>query len=830
MSVSTGENPLGGRLLRPVLARIAGRFRARGVRANRMLLAGAFLVCVASLTREPSPDLLVGMDLESPIATREVRAAFYYEAPDIQLTQEARELEMAKVPDYYRVDPEKVNAQLLALREKIARLREARGAVLEALPPAAAPPVSDQSPAAAERAARAVAVRLRESGDWADMPDADLLAPWLLPDKNSLSGRPAGAPEAGPEGLAALPEPAPPTFFDADRLGSMALAALEEVLNAGVRGAQLAEAQRQRRVVVWRQERSGPDTQEGAEVEYGNVPTVADAVEALGARLVTMAKRATQEQSNLTEADYARIQEAVMAVCGPLVAPTLSEDMVAATAARARAAESVPPVMKGVEAGEIIQDRGKRWTKQSRSDAQTYLGIIQREERPLLRVVNTLFSNIILTLISFAALYKLCAPPGAPVSGRARPGDGPPQFAVALTMLCMVLVMGRVTSYFEPSGFVLPVAAGAILCAILVGAQTAAFFSAVAAVLVSAQYQYNWRLMLVAWAMALAGALTVRRVRRRGDMTAASLAAMAAGFTAAVAVTLSTESLLAESFLRRLMLILLNGGFCMMAVPGLLSPLERFFGLTTDITLLEYSDLNSPILADLAMKAPATYAHSLFLGQIAERAADAIGANGLLARVCAYYHDIGKSLNAESFTENQSGRNVHDTLSPAESAVVIRDHVARGVEIARRAGLPRVIVDGIIEHHGTNRISFFYEKAVERTGGENVDEAAFRYPGPRPQRPETAILMIGDAAESGVRSLDAPTEAQVLAFVRGILDSRSRDGQFDECDLTLKQLNTIAEITARTIMSALHTRIKYPTSPMIPAAGAARAAAKEKTA
>jgi len=829
MSISTGENPLSGRLLRPVLARVAGRFRARGVRANRMLLAAAFLVCAASLTREPSRDLLVGVDFESPVATREVRAAFYFEAPDLQRTQEARELAMAKVPDYYRVDDEKVTGQLMALRERISRLREARGAVLEAVAPLLASPPADQPlPAAVERAVRALTARLRESDAWADMPAADLLTPWLMPDKNSLFPR---AAEGGASGSDAAPEAAAPTFLDADRLGSMALDALGGVLNAGVRGGQLTEAQRQRRVVVRRQGLSGADAQEGAEVAYGDVPTVEDAVQALGARLVTMAKRATQEQTNLSEADYARIQEAVMAVCSPLVAPTLSEDAATATAARARAVEAVPPVMKGVEAGEIIQDLGKRWSKQSLSDAKTYLGIIQREERPLLRVVNTLFSNLILTLISFLALYKLCGPSGAGPSGRARPGDAPPQFAVALTMLCMVLVLGRVTSYFEPSGFVLPVAAGAILCAILVGAQTAAFFSAVAAVLVSAQYQYNWRLMLVAWAMALAGALTVRRVRRRSDMTAASLAAMAAGFTAAVAATLSTESLLAESFMRRLLLILLNGGFCMMAVPGLLSPLERFFGLTTDITLLEYSDLNSPILADLAMKAPATYAHSLFLGQIAERAADAIGANGLLARVCAYYHDIGKTLNAESFTENQSGGNVHDTLPPAESAVVIREHVAQGVEIARRAGLPRVIVDGIIEHHGTNRISFFYEKAVERQGAENVDETSFRYPGPRPQRPETAILMIGDAAESGVRSLDAPTEAEVLAFVRGILDSRSRDGQFDECDLTLKQQHHRGDHGAGTIMSALHTRIKYPTSPMIPAAGGkARAAAKEKTA
>lgn len=817
MSGTGGEKPPLRRKWGDYWMRLGDRFRARGPWVRRAMVGLAFLVCVAALTREPSPDFLVGDDLNAQVANREIRAAFYFETPDLQRTQEARDQEMARVPEYFRVDAEAVNTQLAALRGRIALLREARTRMHGEVTAALRASTPEQSAwTVAGRVAAAAAARLKEQAEWGDMPAADLLALWLMPDRDSVPERVFSEPSAdgspAPVRVLSLnPDTEfPLTFSEADRLGSLALDALGQVLNAGVRGAEISDDERGRRVVVWRGGDAVSDRAAGADLEYGAVPSVSDAVEALGARLTDMAKRAATAQGGATQADYARLHDAAMALCRPLVVPTLAEDKVATATARARAAEAVQPVMKEVEAGEIIQDRGKRWTKQSRSDVQTYLSIIQREERPLLKVVNSFFSHAILVLLAFVALAKVAALVEGGAGGLKQRADASRAFSVALVLLSATLAVGRFSSYFEPTGFVLPVAAAAILCAILVNAPMAAFFSGIAALLVSAQYQYNWRLMLVAGAMALAGAFSISRVRRRSDMTAASLTATLVGLVAAVAVTLSAESLFAESFVRRLLLLLLNGGFCMVAVPGLLSPLERLFNLTTDITLLEYSDLNNPLLGELAVKAPATYAHSLMLGQIAEAAADAIGANGLLARVCAYYHDIGKTANISDFAENQSGFNIHDTLPPAVSAARIRSHVLQGAEIARRSHLPQAIVDGILEHHGTMRVGYFYQQAVEREGADRVNEADFRYPGPRPQRPETAILMICDASESGVRSLGSPGEEEVRNFVRKILDIRGQEGQFDDCNLTLKHLNTIADVVVRGIMSTMHTRVRYP--------------------
>jgi putative nucleotidyltransferase with HDIG domain len=245
-------------------------------------------------------------------------------------------------------------------------------------------------------------------------------------------------------------------------------------------------------------------------------------------------------------------------------------------------------------------------------------------------------------------------------------------------------------------------------------------------------------------------------------------------------------------------------------VPGVLSPVEKLFGITTDIQLLEYSDLNNEVLSRMAIEMPATYAHSLMLGQLAEAAADAIGANGLLARVCAYYHDIGKLRRPDYFSENQTGFNVHDEMPPRLSARAIASHVSYGIEVAREHRLPQPIVDAISEHHGTCTIGFFYQKALDREKHADVREEDYRYPGPRPQSRETAILMICDAVESGIRSIKNPNEERIREFVDKIIAGRSADRQFDESGLTLRDLDTIREVLTRRMVTALHPRVAYP--------------------
>ncbi|HNT88947.1 MAG TPA: HDIG domain-containing protein, partial [Candidatus Hydrogenedentes bacterium] len=470
-----------------------------------------------------------------------------------------------------------------------------------------------------------------------------------------------------------------------------------------------------------------------------------------------------------------------------------------------QAGSAVPPVMKEIQAHEVIQDEGERWTTQSRSDVRTYLEKLRSYQRPSRRLHTTFFAHIILGVMALACLSRATV-----LFGSKSPAEQDKELYVALLLLCGLLMAGRVVYYFDPTGFLLPVAAAAILYAILINVRLAALFTLVAAGLVSAQYGYDWRVAVVTTAMSLAGVFSIFKVRRRSDMTAATLKALLAGVVAMLALILATDALFSESAARHLMLIALNGFLCLLIVPGVLSPLERLFGITTDIQLLEYSDLNNEVLGMLAMEVPATWSHSLMMGQLAEAAAEAVGANGLLARVCAYYHDIGKMRRPEYFTENQRGVNIHDELPPRLSARAIAAHVTYGVELAREHHLPKPIIDGILEHHGTTMIGFFYNLAREQHKHGDVREEDFRYPGPKPQRRETAILMICDAVESGVRSIKNPNEERVREFIDKIIAARAADGQFDECDLTMKDLNVIASLLMRRVLSASHTRIAYP--------------------
>jgi len=256
------------------------------------------------------------------------------------------------------------------------------------------------------------------------------------------------------------------------------------------------------------------------------------------------------------------------------------------------------------------------------------------------------------------------------------------------------------------------------------------------------------------------------------------------------------------------------GGLVVAALVAFLVPLfETLFHVTTDIRLLELSNLNLPALRTLAFEAPGTYQHSLMVGHLAEAGAEAVGANPLLARVCAYYHDIGKTKMPEYFIENQPrGFNRHDRLEPSMSALIIASHVKEGVELARKSRLPEPIVTGIREHHGTKLIRYFYQKALSKmeAGSPPILESDYRYPGPKPSNRITGILMLADAVEAASRTLVEPTPAKISAMVRAIGNDCLRDGQFDSCDLTMGDLTAIQESLIRTVTTMFHHRIDYP--------------------
>ncbi|MBS0209797.1 MAG: HDIG domain-containing protein [Planctomycetes bacterium] len=248
---------------------------------------------------------------------------------------------------------------------------------------------------------------------------------------------------------------------------------------------------------------------------------------------------------------------------------------------------------------------------------------------------------------------------------------------------------------------------------------------------------------------------------------------------------------------------------------GLLPMIEKMFGVLTEISLLEWSDVSHPLLQELVRRAPGTYNHSINVASMAEAAAEAVGGCGLLVRVGAYFHDIGKMLKPNYFVENQAaGENRHDTLVPAMSTLIIIAHVKDGADLARQHNLPQPIIDFIEQHHGTTLVEYFFNRANKRSDAEGdeteVEESSYRYPGPKPQTIETAVLMIADAVESASRALVEPTPARIESLVEEISHKKLIDGQFSQCHMTLEQLRTIEDSLIKSLSAIYHGRVKYP--------------------
>ncbi|MGB2770235.1 MAG: HDIG domain-containing metalloprotein [Candidatus Zixiibacteriota bacterium] len=255
---------------------------------------------------------------------------------------------------------------------------------------------------------------------------------------------------------------------------------------------------------------------------------------------------------------------------------------------------------------------------------------------------------------------------------------------------------------------------------------------------------------------------------------------------------------------------LFNGFISTILTIGLLPIFESLFEVTTDITLLELSDLNHPLLKRLSLEAPGTYHHSVIVGNLAEAGAKAIGANTLLARVGAYYHDIGKVDKPEYFVENQMGaKSKHEKLTPSMSALILESHVKEGVEMAEEVNLPRAVIDFIHQHHGTTVMSYFYNKALEQGAGQDSKDE-YRYPGPKPHSKETAIVMLADAVEAASRVLEDPKPSRIKSLIKKIIDSKLEAGELSDSDLTFKELSAIEHAFLPVLISIFHPRVEYP--------------------
>ena len=361
----------------------------------------------------------------------------------------------------------------------------------------------------------------------------------------------------------------------------------------------------------------------------------------------------------------------------------------------------------------------------------------------------------------------------------------------------------------------LPVAAGAMLVRLLLNQELALFFGLVLSVLVGVMLGNSLFFAVYGLLGSLVAATQVARARDRAALFRSGIwvgvvnAGVVLAFALAAGKGHPGDALLAACF---------AGLGSVLIVPTLalaLTPLlESGFGYASDLKLLELANLNHPALKELIVQSPGTYHHSIIVGSLVEAAAEATGCNPLLARTCAYYHDIGKGKNPLYFGENQKGENPHDCLAPGMSAVIIKRHVTDGLELARRYKLPRAVQDVIAQHHGTRLVGYFHHKALKeaegREGAVTVEEAVFRYTGPRPQFREAALVMLADAVEAASRAMPEPTSERLHALVQRIITAVFTEGQLDECDLTLRDLNAISLSFLHTLLGIYHSRPAYP--------------------
>ncbi|HEY8965956.1 MAG TPA: HDIG domain-containing metalloprotein [Candidatus Methylacidiphilales bacterium] len=376
--------------------------------------------------------------------------------------------------------------------------------------------------------------------------------------------------------------------------------------------------------------------------------------------------------------------------------------------------------------------------------------------------------------------------------------------------------------------FWVPSAFAPLLITVLLGPRAGLYTVVVAGVMESLLVASSFNHLVISLIIGFTAVFFSRNVRRRNDLIRAGVAVGVAGLVCAVSFGLLNGSV-PGLFLKQAVLGIGVGVLTALVVSSILPILETVFEINTNMSLIELADLNHPLLRQLTMEAPGTYHHSLMVANLAEAAAQSVGANGTLCRVMAYFHDIGKLKKPEYFVENAgangTGENPHDALSPTMSSLIIISHVKEGVDLAVKNRLKKPIIQAIQEHHGTTQIYYFYRRAVQmaqdaRAGSEimnlreedipDVPEENFLYPGPIPQSKETGILMMADVIEGASRSLEKPTPQRIEDMVRDLVSRRVAEGQLDDSGLSLKEIRQASESFVFTLKTMMHSRISYP--------------------
>jgi putative nucleotidyltransferase with HDIG domain len=502
---------------------------------------------------------------------------------------------------------------------------------------------------------------------------------------------------------------------------------------------------------------------------------------------------------------------------GPLLVPNSSFSADLTEQERVRAGAAVPPVVESIVQGQVLVRGGDKVTEVDVARIHA-LGLdVQRLDVAALGGWFLLSALAVAMIIAWLRLF--------------RPEYWHRNNVVVLVWLLVAFATFAVqlTAGRPALPFILPLSAVGLLVTVLLDAETAIVVAAAISVIAGAVNGPSLELGTYALLGSVAGILAIRR----GDRLQNFIQASAAIFIVQ-AVVVTAFSLLGERDLTGIVQLIgaaaLSAGGAAVAAVGSFAVLGSVFGLMTVFQLLELANPSQPLLRRLLVETPGTYHHSLMVGNLAERAAEAIGADPLITRVAAYYHDLGKLANPLAFIENQSGgENVHDELEPEDSAQILKQHVADGIDVAYQGKLPKALIAFIPQHHGTAIMSYFYAKARQEAaapyGGLSTDEGAraadlidqrrYRHAGPKPQTREAALLMLADGVEASVRSLESRDEPAIRAMVARIILERLEDGQFDECDLTLRDLNKIQEAFVSQLLGMYHQRVAYPQSKVV---------------
>jgi hypothetical protein len=526
-----------------------------------------------------------------------------------------------------------------------------------------------------------------------------------------------------------------------------------------------------------------------------NLDSVRDSVEAA----LTMSELVAEYLRVSIDSDTVQV---ALKLSAPFLTPNLIYDAAQTLVDRLRAESAVPIADGIVRENEKVVSRGEIITDLTKRKLDSYLRAkIERETRTgeLRLYIGKIL--IVLIIASLFAAYLYFSRPQIFF-------DNSLLLLLVIVILLELLATWYSVQFERLSPYIVPIGLASILFTIIFDSRTGIFATVTISLLAATIRGNDFPFALATLFAGGMGVFFTRDIRKRAQV-ALSVLYVFIGYAIAILAFNFARLASFEEILTDLKFAAISSLLCFLVYPALLL-VEKVFGLTTDLTLLELSDANHPLLREMAANAPGTYTHTMQVSLLAEEAANRIGANALLCRVGAYFHDIGKIAQARYFTENQTNYNPHDELTAITSGRIIGEHVKKGLELGRLYKLPQRVLDFIPQHHGTTMIHFFYDKALKSFPPEKLNPDDFRYPGPKPQSREAAIVMLADGVEASVRSLSSPNEETISQIIDTVIRKRLDEDQFSECPLTFAELSAIKESFIKTIMAMRHQRVKYP--------------------